>query len=166
MILGLISDTHNKLPEDVLAAFSSADLILHAGDIGELVILDRLKEIAPLQAVYGNTDIYSIASIIPSKLSLYLEDLEILLLHNIGNVKNFSWKIARGDYQPVPDIVVFGHTHSPFFQKYGDCYFVNPGSAALPRGGIAPTVMRLEIKKGKILGHELIKLRQDSSGVK
>jgi len=81
------------------------------------------------------------------------------MLHNVGNIKNFAWKVKRGDYGSAPDLVVFGHTHQPFFQLIGGIYFANPGSAGLPRKGLPPTVMTLTLKDGKILDHEIIKLR-------
>ncbi len=161
MKIGLISDTHNNLPEDVTGIFRDVDFILHAGDIGSADILQRLKQIAPTEAVYGNTDIYSIASTLPSKQSIKLEGLNFLLLHNVGNIKNFAWKIKREDFTPVPDVVVFGHTHRPFFQEYFDCIFINPGSAGLPRGGIPASVMILELQNGIILEHHLIRVKQN-----
>jgi len=159
MKIGLISDTHNYLPSAVQIAFDDADLIFHAGDIGSMEILDRLKQIAPVRAVYGNTDIYSIASLLPSRLFFTLEGFRIFLTHNIGSVKNFAWRIKRGDLPEVPDIVIFGHTHRPSFQKLGECYFINPGSAGQPRRGEQPTVMKIEIKEKEMVGYQIINLK-------
>lgn len=158
MKIGLLSDTHNYLPSAVQTVFSDVDLILHAGDIGNMEILDRLKQIAPVRAVYGNTDIYSIASLLPSRIFFTLEGLRIFLIHNIGSVKNFSWRIRRGDFPEPPDMVVYGHTHHASFQKSGKCYFINPGSAGQPRRGERPTVMKIEIKTKKLVGHQIINL--------
>jgi len=89
MKIGLISDTHGKLPEDVFNVFKKVDLILHAGDIGNFNILKRLKELAPVYAVYGNIDNYSVASRLPLKISFKLEEVQILMMHNIGNIRSF-----------------------------------------------------------------------------
>ncbi len=159
MKIGLISDTHDRLNENVFDIFKNVDIILHAGDIGKKTILDRLTEIAPVRAVYGNTDIYSIASTLPSRLNLKLEGMNILLTHNIGSIKNFVWKLKRGDYLSPPDIIVYGHTHKPAFQNYMDYYFINPGSAGAPRGGIPASVMLLEISSSKITSHDIVYLK-------
>ncbi len=160
MELGIISDTHNKLPDEIFGIFKGVDIILHAGDIGSMDIITRLNQIAPTKVVYGNTDIYSIASVLPSKLKMEIEDLNFLLIHNIGNIKNFSWKILRGDYKPIPDVVVYGHTHTPTFSRYSEILFINPGSAGLPRGGYPASVMKIQVVKGKIIQDQLIKLGQ------
>ena len=161
MFIGIISDTHNRFPREIETIFGGVDIILHAGDIGNYAILEKLKSIAPTKAVYGNTDIYGIASTLPSKLIFKLEQFTWLLLHNIGNMKNLVWKIKRGDFQPSPQIIVYGHTHRPIFQEYMGYYFINPGSAGLPRGGIPPTVMILDIEKDKIKKHKIIRLKSD-----
>jgi putative phosphoesterase len=159
MKIGIISDTHNYLSPEIFKIFKSVDLILHAGDIGDFNILKKLETIAPLKAVYGNTDIYSIASNIPSKIRMSVEGFEILMMHNIGDIKHFVWKLKRGDFEIFPDIVVFGHTHQPFFQKIGEIYFINPGSGGLPKKEHPPTAMILILRAGQLLSHELIKLK-------
>ncbi len=161
MFVGIISDTHNRFPTEVETVFSGVDIILHAGDIGKYPILEKLRAIAPTKAVYGNTDIYGIASTLPSKISFRLDKINFLLLHNIGKMRNLVWKIKRGDFQPPPRVIVYGHTHKPTFQEYMDYIFINPGSAGLPRGGIPPTVMILEIGGTKIRHHKIIHLKSD-----
>jgi len=158
MKIGLISDTHNKLHQDITTIFKDMDLILHAGDIGGYDILEKLQGIASTKAVYGNTDIYSIASTLPSQISMQVEGKQLLLIHNIGNVKNFVWKIRRGDYPEQPEIVVFGHTHRPSFDEYMDFLFINPGSASFPRRESRPSIMILEITKNGSLSHKVITL--------
>lgn len=158
MKIGLISDTHNKLPPVVADIFKGVDLILHAGDIGEAYILGKLNQIAPTKAVYGNTDIYSLASVLPYQLSLEIEGLRFLLIHNIGNVRDFVWKIKRGDFQPEPQVIVSGHTHRPQYEKYDSYLFINPGTASAPRGGVPASVALLELEDGEIRDFRLIKI--------
>jgi hypothetical protein len=54
--LGILADTHGRLPSEVLDVFANVDLILHAGDVGEPAILATLEALAPVTAVYGNVD--------------------------------------------------------------------------------------------------------------
>ncbi|MEJ2051218.1 MAG: metallophosphoesterase family protein [Calditrichota bacterium] len=156
MEVGIISDTHDKLPDDVFTIFRGVEIILHAGDVGSMEIISRLNQIAPTKAVYGNTDIYTVASVLPSKIKLEIGGLNFLLLHNIGSIKSFSWKILRGDYLPIPDVVVFGHTHTPVFNKYSNILFINPGSAGLPRGEYPASVMKIQVTNGEIIQNRLI----------
>jgi len=55
-VIGLVSDTHGELKAGVHAAFAGVELILHAGDVGGIAILDELRMIAPVKAVHGNVD--------------------------------------------------------------------------------------------------------------
>lgn len=158
MEIGVISDTHGRLSPKVLPALKGVDLILHAGDIGEAEILEKLKEISPVQAVYGNTDIYSLASILPSTIEIKLEKLTAVLTHNIGSIQHFIWKRYKHHRFKIPDIVVFGHTHTPCFEYHQNVLFVNPGSASLPRQGNAATVLRFKVADSDIVEHNLIKL--------
>ncbi len=158
MIIGLISDTHNKLPHRAIEIFQCVDMILHAGDIGEAYILGKLNQIAPTRAVYGNTDMYGLANELPGHLSLNIEGIEFLLIHNIGNMRDFVWKIKRGDFHPEPQVIVHGHTHRPQYEKYQSYLFINPGSASQPRHGYPTSVGLLEVSEGKVKDFELVEI--------
>ncbi|UCF63068.1 MAG: metallophosphoesterase family protein [bacterium] len=158
MEIGILSDTHNRLPEDIKTHFSGVDLILHAGDIGDSPILQKLKHIAPTQAVYGNTDIYKLSSVLPARISLNIENLQIYMQHNIGNIHNFWGKLRNRLDNSFPDIVVFGHTHRPVFEKVEDTLFINPGSVSQPRGGYPASILRLTILAGTVRDHCIIEL--------
>ena len=95
MQLGIISDTHNTLPKSVFKHFENVDYIYHAGDIGDLKIIDELKKIAPVYAVYGNIDNGETRKKIPAMLYEEIEGFQICLIHDIGNVKNFSYELFK-----------------------------------------------------------------------
>ena len=129
MEIGIISDTHNHLPDRVSQIFQGVDLIIHAGDIGYSHILENLKTIAPVEGVYGNTDIYSVSSILPSQLRLELEGLNILVRHDIGHIKMFHAKLRSKNEGIMPDIIIFGHVHHPFNEKWkGGKWYICPGT--------------------------------------
>jgi putative phosphoesterase len=161
MRIGLISDTHNRFPDGIEEVFENVDLIFHAGDVGQIKILTQLKKISQTFAVYGNTDSYLLVTQLQAKLNLEFEGLKFLLIHNISNIKTFLWRLKRGEYQPLPDIVIYGHTHKPTFQKHGDFYFINPGSASMPPLGLSATVMTLDIYKGKEIKHQIVELSRE-----
>jgi putative phosphoesterase len=141
---GLISDTHGLLRPGVHEALSGVALILHAGDVGGSGILDELRLIAPVRAVFGNTD--------PAG-DPELAD-EILM-----NVEGVSVHVSHGHEvgSPTPerladrydaDVVIYGHTHRPLVTKLGGRLFVNPGAAGPKRFNLVPSVARLTISGG------------------
>ncbi|MCP5517964.1 MAG: metallophosphoesterase family protein [Verrucomicrobiales bacterium] len=138
--IGLISDTHNHLPPQVLEIFTGVDHILHAGDIGQPRILLQLEAIAPVTAVAGNTD-YD-----PSYREterLQLAGLDFLVQH-IVDPHHLHGRLAEHLRTDPPDVLVFGHTHRTFCQRVDGVLFVNPGSASRPRlgGGCSVAILR------------------------
>jgi len=156
--IGIISDTHNHLPKEINKLFSGVDHIFHAGDIGDAPILQQLHNIAPTQAIYGNMDLYTLSSVLPAQISLKIEDFQILMQHNIGNLFNFFWKLHNKNLKPFPDIIIFGHTHRAVFENIEGTLFINPGSASQGRGGFPTSVMRLTLSKGEDPQHKIIEI--------
>ena len=131
MKIGIISDTHNILPKTVRKHFTNVEYIFHAGDIGDLKIIDDLKQLAPVIAVHGNIDGDKIKKIIPSVFFDTLENHAICLIHDIGSIKNFSYELFKSGRKA--DIVIYGHTHKPTCETYQKTIYINPGSASFPR---------------------------------
>ena len=143
MIIGVISDTHGLLRPGALAALQGSDYIIHAGDIGDPQILDKLAAIAPLTAVLGNIDHGAWANKIPTTNVLEVGEISIYVLHNLQelDLKPEAAKFAA---------VVYGHSHVPKQEwKNGVLYF-NPGSAGPRRFRLPLSVGRLRIKDGRI----------------
>lgn len=133
-LLGLISDTHipsrrKTLPKAVLEAFSTVDLILHAGDFEELAIASILEDIAPLVAVHGNMCHSEVKQRFPSKTMINVEDLSIGLIHGGGSPSGYLQRVFNDfKLENLPDIIVCGHTHQPIVQELQSVQFINPGS--------------------------------------
>jgi hypothetical protein len=143
VIIGVISDTHGLLRPGALAALQGSDYIIHAGDIGDPQILDKLAAIAPLTAVLGNIDHGAWANKIPTTNVLEVGEISIYVLHNLQelDLKPEAAKFAA---------VVYGHSHVPKQEwKNGVLYF-NPGSAGPRRFRLPLSVGRLRIKDGRI----------------
>jgi uncharacterized protein len=120
--VGVISDTHGLLRPEAEAALAGCDRILHAGDIGDPEILPRLRRIAPVAAVRGNTDIEAWARVEPERLRLDLAGCAVLMLHDLGT-------LAESPAAEGISVVVSGHTHRPEIEERGGVLFLNPGSA-------------------------------------
>ena len=153
-VLGVISDTHGLLRPDVHTALAGVELILHAGDVGGDEILDELELIAPVRAVYGNTDAPGQPRLADAiDLSIGGVAIHVSHGHEIG-----SPVAARLLERYAADVVVFGHTHRPLIARAGDRLVLNPGAAGPRRFDIMPSVARLTIRDGRA-DAELIALR-------
>jgi putative phosphoesterase len=143
-LIGLISDTHGLLRPGVHDALAGVALILHAGDVGGSGILDELRLIAPVRAVFGNTDP-------PGELELaenILMDLDDVSVHVSHGHECGSPTPERLADRYDADVVVYGHTHRPLVTKLGGRLFVNPGAAGPKRFNLTPSVARLTISGG------------------
>ena len=153
MTIGVISDTHNFLDPKVHELFAGVDHILHAGDIGNVSIISELEEIAPVTAVYGNTD-----AGLPFKETEIIElGTRKFLIHHIVNPHALGDRVQERIARAQPDVVVFGHTHRTFCETIGGVLYFNPGSAGKPKFGLGRTVAILHCD-AKEIRHEFIPL--------
>ena len=147
MRVGVISDTHGMLRPEVFDAFVEVDHILHAGDIGGIDLLTELRALAPVTAVYGNTDGLDVRNACPQVARTELEGSRILVTH--GDQFGSPSAPALMHAFPDTDVIVFGHTHEPFLELYDYLVTVmNPGSAGAARFGAAPSVGILDLEAG------------------
>jgi len=145
MRIGLISDTHGRLRNEVFTHFQHVDHILHAGDIEDPDILTALAVIAPVDAVYGNTDGFHLRREIPERIERELGGRRIVLIHGHQFGSPHPYNLAPAF--PEADIVVFGHTHRPLCERHGRVLCINPGAAGPPRFGLRPSVALLELSE-------------------
>ena len=148
MLIGLISDTHNLLRPQVFGAFEGVGHIIHAGDVGDPDILDALRAIAPVTAVWGNTDSWEVVSVLPEIATVELEGLRITVLH--GHRLGHPTGDRLAEAYPDTDLVVFGHSHQPEISRRGKTMAVNPGSAGPGRFKLPVTVAIAEITDGSL----------------
>ncbi|MFZ5867385.1 MAG: metallophosphoesterase family protein [Thermodesulfobacteriota bacterium] len=154
MKIGVLSDTHLRSPDKTLdhildKLFADADMILHAGDIVTARVLERLEERGVL-AVCGNMDDYEVAGAIPQTRIIDFAGLRIGLIHGWGARQGLEERIVARFDNPKPDLIVYGHTHVPFWGKVNGTQMFNPGTAASRGFGAAGTVGVLEIDDDRI----------------
>jgi uncharacterized protein len=136
-LVGLISDTHGLLRPEAVQALAGADLIIHAGDVGNPEILDALRAVAPVVAVRGNIDTGDWADALPSTTVAEVGSTLIYVLHIIEDM----------DLDPAAAgfaVVVSGHSHKPGSQQHHGVLYVNPGSAGPRRFKLPVTVARMD----------------------
>jgi len=143
-VVGLISDTHGMLRPAVHKALEGVDAILHAGDVGGEDILTELRIIAPVQAVYGNTDPVDDPSLQDTFVASHGGlDIRVIHGHQLGSPT--PQKLIAAFAEPV---IVYGHTHKQLITRAQGRLVINPGAAGARRFNLQPTVARLTIEKG------------------
>lgn len=134
MRIGVISDTHlidktQELPQIMLEDFKSADMIIHAGDLVDLSVIEKLKKVCPqVIAVYGNMDPSEVRSKLPEKEIINAGKFRIGVFHGYGAPANLVDLLSGIFKNDKVDIVIFGHSHSGLNQEKNGVVFFNPGS--------------------------------------
>lgn len=147
MRLGVISDTHGMLRPEVFKVFAEVDHILHGGDIGRWDLIVELQALAPVTAVYGNTDDFDIRGRAPQVAEVELEGFQIVVTH--GDQLGTPTPAKLHEAFPAAEIIVYGHSHKPLLELVDKTVTVmNPGGAGAPRFGLKPSVGILELEPG------------------
>jgi putative phosphoesterase len=136
--IGLISDTHGLLREEALRALEGSELIIHAGDVGNLEIIETLRAIAPVIAVRGNVDTEGWASALSETEVVETGAATIFVLHDAHAL----------DLNPAAagfHIIVSGHSHKPSRTEHDGVLYINPGSAGPRRFQLPVTIARLNL---------------------
>jgi len=155
MKIGIIADTHipikgSELPEELLKVLKDCDLILHAGDLVDISVIETLKKISNVEAVHGNMDSGKIQSLLPDKKVLEVSGKKICLTHGCGNPDNMIELLQKKFLSQKPDIIVFGHSHRPINEYIEGILFFNPGSPTDTIFAPYRSYGIIEIKYGKI----------------
>src|ERR1700755_418487 len=140
-MIGVISDTHGLLRPESLAALRGASHILHAGDVGDIAILDALRQIAPVTAIRGNVDVSGPCAELPPTDVVELGGKLFYLVHSVNDL----------DINPVAAgvaMVVSGHSHKASVQVRDGVVFFNPGSAGPRRFSLPVTVGFVTVEDG------------------
>jgi len=144
-IVGLISDTHGLVRDGVPEALAGVELILHAGDVGGQEILDELALIAPVRAVYGNTDPPDMPGLAETiAVTIGGVSIHVSHGHELGTPAPANLSVA---YEA--DVIIYGHTHQQMVTRIGERLVINPGAAGPRRFNLRPSVGRLTISDRK-----------------
>lgn len=142
-LVGVISDTHGLVRSSVIEALLGVDLIIHAGDIGRVEVIQALKKIAPVVAVRGNMDHADWSKDLPDSRVIEVDSALIYVLHDR----------QRLDLDPEAagfQVVIYGHSHQPAMRKKGRVLYLNPGSAGPKRFRSPITLALLSIENDSV----------------
>ena len=142
----VLADTHiprraRALPEELVPYLKRADLILHAGDLIEISLLDELALYVPVRAVKGNVDL-------PETLEFDCGGARIAMIHDSGRKKGRRRRLARRF--PDARVIVFGHSHEPFLEDEDGLLLLNPGSPTDKRRQPRHTFALLRAEEGDV----------------
>lgn len=150
--VGILSDTHGAMPEELFNFFAECDEIWHAGDWGSVALADRLKQFKPLRGVYGNIDGHELRAMFPEVNEFVCGGMKVCLLHIGGYPGRYSPLFKKILASPnKPNLMVCGHSHIlkvQFDQKH-QLLHINPGAAGFHGFHKQITAVRFTIVNGK-----------------
>ncbi len=158
--IGLISDTHNYLDEQIFEHFKNCDEIWHAGDFGNSELADQLNFFKPLKGVYGNIDGYDIRSVYPEKLRWICEEVEVMMTHIGGYPPKYNPAVKKDLVTNPPQLFISGHSHilKVMYDAKLQCLHMNPGAAGKQGWQKVRTIIRFAIDGKEIKDCEVIEL--------
>jgi len=153
--IGVVSDTHSHFRSSLRDVFSDVEMILHAGDIGSLRVMQELERIAPVIAVHGNMDRGLLWEKYPSMRVLRLQEKNVLLVHRVSEgLREITRRRATDSAESI-DVLVFGHTHRAECVKRDEVLQFNPGLGGAPRNYQTATAGIVTLEDGEVRGEIL-----------
>jgi uncharacterized protein len=148
-LVGVISDTHGRLDEQVFDLFAGVSHIIHAGDIGDEELIWRLEKVAPVIAVRGNND--SATMCFPNERRAVIQGRTFYVRHQFATAEKLSAAQQRLIEQRMPDVVIFGHSHQAYSGQWRGTLLFNPGSAGPKRFTLPRSVGLLELTEEDVV---------------
>jgi putative phosphoesterase len=139
MLVGVLSDTHGLLRPQVLEALAEVEHILHAGDVGDIRILNKLREIAPVTAIRGNVDTVGPCAELPATEAIELGGHFLYMVHSIEDL-DLNPRAAK------IQVVISGHSHKPSITQRDGVLYLNPGSMGPRRFSLPISLALLHLK--------------------
>jgi hypothetical protein len=162
--IGIVSDTHGYFHPALVDDFEGVDLILHAGDVGDLGILDGLGAVAPVKAVWGNIDGPDARRRLPEHERFAIDGLNVWMTHIAGRPGRWQQGMGEKLASEPPDVFVCGHSHILRVERVDDLggmLYVNPGAAGKQGLHQRKTCLLLTVRDGTPAEMDVIHLDAD-----
>ena len=158
----LLSDTHSALDERFLPHLEDANEIWHAGDIGDIEILENLEKTTKVRAVYGNIDNHIIRSATKEFINFKCEEVNVLITHIGGYPGKYTKGIKEKIQKLRPKLFICGHSHilKVIFDKRFNLLHMNPGAAGNYGIHKVKTILKFKIDKENITDLKVIELKR------
>ena len=156
----LLSDTHSYIDRQILKFINQSDEVWHAGDIGSIEVLDTIKKIKPVRAVFGNIDNQLIRAELPLDQKFTIDETSVWITHIGGYPNKYDLRIKESITKNPPQLFISGHSHilKVMHDKKLNLLHMNPGAAGKHGFHQVRTMLRFEIDSGKISNLEVIEL--------
>ena len=156
----LLSDTHSYIDDRILEYAKNADEIWHAGDFGNLEVIDELKKVGKLRGVFGNIDEAKIRAEFPEIAIFECEKVKVFMIHIGGYPHKYAPRVKEKLKEEKPQIFISGHSHilKVMFDKELEILHLNPGAAGKHGWHKMRTMLRFEINGEKIENLEVVEL--------
>jgi len=161
----LLSDTHNSLDNRFIPYFKNADEIWHAGDIGDIKIIDQLRKYAKVRAVWGNIDDHIVRTEFKETLYFKCENMKIMMTHIGGYPGKYVNRILSIIEQAQPDVFISGHSHilKVIFDKKNNLLHMNPGAIGNFGIHLVKTILSFNIERNKIKDLNIIEFPRNKN---
>jgi putative phosphoesterase len=158
----LLSDTHSALDERFLPHLEDANEIWHAGDIGDIGVLENLEKTTKVRAVYGNIDNHIIRSATKEFINFKCEEVNVLITHIGGYPGKYTKGIKEKIQKVRPNLFICGHSHilKVIFDKKFNLLHMNPGAAGNYGVHKVKTILKFKIDKENITDLKVIELKR------
>ena len=160
--IGLISDTHGYIDDKLFDFLKDIDEIWHAGDIGDLSLIEKLEKFKPLRAVYGNIDGQDIRIRFPENNRFNIEDINVWITHIGGYPGRYDRRIKTEILNNPPQLFVSGHSHilKVIYDEKINCLHINPGAYGKSGFHKVRTAVRFEISGKEIKKLEILEVKR------
>jgi len=158
--IGLLSDTHGYLDPKIFEYFKDVDEVWHAGDVGNVELIDELRAFKPTRGVYGNIDAADVRMEFPEFLRFKCEDVEVLMTHIAGKPGKYSKPAHEELLKGAPKLFICGHSHILLVKNdpHYKMLWMNPGACGFKGFHQVKTMLRFCITGDRIHDLEVIEL--------
>ena len=157
----ILSDTHSFLDPRLEKHIKNSDVVWHAGDIGDISIIDKIKAIKPVVAVHGNIDNHIVKTECPKNQTFKIHGKKIVITHIAGYPNRYNSHALNLIKIEQPDVFICGHSHilKIIYDKKLNHLHINPGACGTHGFHKMQTAVKLEIlNSGVIKNCEIIEL--------
>ena len=157
----LLSDTHGYIDKKIISYINNVDEVWHAGDIGDIRVIDKIKLLKPIKAVYGNIDSNEIRMMTEKNLIFESEGVRVVMTHIAGYPGRYNRNAIELIQKYNPNLFICGHSHILKViqdKKYNHLHF-NPGAAGIYGFHKKRTMLKFSLQKGTIKNLFVIELK-------
>ena len=168
MRIGLLSDTHGFLDDEIFRQFADCDELWHAGDFGSLAVLEQLRAFRPVRGVFGNVDGSDLRAELEQDLSWECDGLRVYMTHIGGYPGNYDRRAAKELRRLQPGLFICGHSHilKVMRDQALGLVHMNPGACGHHGWHLMRTLLRFTVESGKISDVEVTELGPRGQRVK